>query len=141
MIKNKIVAGVIVLIVVVGGWMFLKGDKNEEPVGGAVVGTEEPKYTDPKDGEVALVGKLGCLPLKSGATPSGDDCIIGLLGADGKFYALDTAKVEVIEKGINLDTDVTLVGVYAKADANNEESGIFKYDGVLSVRVMQNASN
>lgn len=137
MLKNKFVAGLIVLIVVVGGWMLLKGGNTEEPVGGAFVGTEEPKFTDPKENEIAVVGKFGCLPLKDGSTPEGDECIIGLLGDDSKFYAIDNSKVEVIEKGINLETSVRLVGVFAKTDTSSEEAGIFKYDGVLSVRVMQ----
>lgn len=141
MLKNKIVAGLIILVVLIGGWMLLKGGESQEPIGGAFTGTEEPKFTDPRSDEVAIVGKLGCLPLKSGAAPAGDTCIIGLLGDDAKFYALNTSKVEVIEKGINLETPVRLVGSLAKANTSNEEAGIFKYDGVLSVRVMQSEGN
>lgn len=137
--SKKIVIGLLVIAVAAGGYVLFK-DKENGNIGGAVVGPE-PKYTDPKDGEIAVEGKLGCLPLKSGEAPSDDQCIIGLVGNDGKYYAIDTSKVEIIEKGIGIDTTVRLVGKYAKADTGSEEAGIFSYDGVLTVRVMQNQSN
>lgn len=137
--SKKIVIGLLVIIVAAGGYVLLK-DKNDGQIGGAVTG-EEKRYTDPQNGEIAVEGKLGCLPLKNGETPSGDTCIVGLVGNDGKYYALDTSKVEIIEKGIDIDTTVRLVGKYTKADTSSEEAGIFSYDGVLAVRVMQNQSN
>jgi hypothetical protein len=137
---SKKIGLLIVILVLVGGGLVLFKDRDSGQIGGAATG-EEKRYTDPQDGEIAVEGKLGCLPLKSGETPEGDTCIVGLVGGDGKFYALDTSKVEIIEKGIDIDTTVRLVGKYTKADTGNEEAGIFRYDGVLAVRVMQNQSN
>lgn len=138
--SKKIAILLVIIAVAVGGYYLFK-DRDNGQIGGAYTGGVEPKYTDPKEGEIAVEGKLGCLPLKSGETPSGDTCIVGLVGNDAKYYALDTSKVEIIEKGIDIDTTVRLVGKFTKADTGNEEAGIFTYDGVLSVRVMQNQSN
>lgn len=140
MSKNKIIIGIVVLVLLVGGWVLFRD--GGEDVGGALgPGQEEPKFTDPRSDEIAVEGKLDCLPLKSGAEPEGDECVIGLVGSDGKHYALDTSKVEVIEKGIGAETVVRLVGKYSAADTGSAEAGNFRYDGVLSVRVMQNQSN
>ncbi|MBX4195671.1 hypothetical protein KW796_01790 [Candidatus Parcubacteria bacterium] len=128
--------GLVVLVVLVGGWMLMRGDGEDDGAPNNV--TEEVPYTDPKGDEISVLGKLDCLPLQSGKVPTGDECIIGLKGSDGKFYALDTSKVEVIEKGIGLDTNVRVVGKFTGADQNSEEAKIYKYEGVLAARVLQN---
>lgn len=128
----------IAVVLLLGGFLLFKG-RDAGKIGGSVT-SGELKRTDPRSGEIVVEGKLGCLPLKSGETPSGDTCIVGLVGNDNKYYAIDTANVEVLEKGIDIDTTVRIIGKYVEADTDNAEAGIFTYDGVITVRVMQNQS-
>lgn len=135
--KNKMVMGIAVVVLIVLGFvLFSGGDKAPVKEGGVV--SEVPKDTvvEPKSGEVVVTGKLGCTPLKSGATPSKDECVLGLVGNDAKFYALDYSKIETAEKGIETSEMVKAVGVFTKVDASSEEAGIFKYDGVMAVRLL-----
>lgn len=134
--KSKLVWAVVVIVVVLVGWMLFKGDT--APVAGTPGENTEvtESAAQPRAGETAVTGKLACTPLKSGAAPKADECVLGLNGSDGKFYALDTSKVESAESGINAESDITVVGVFTAVDADSEEAGIFKYDGVMAVRVM-----
>jgi hypothetical protein len=135
--NKNIIIGIVVIVLVALGFMLFKGGNGEE-VGGAITSPEqEVKYTDPHEGETATEGRLACTPLKSGEATSPENCVIGLQGADGKFYALDTSTVEIISKGINPDTDVRAVGKLTNVDRGSEEAGIFVYDGVIKVRVLQ----
>jgi hypothetical protein len=136
--SNKIIIGVVAVIVIGGAWYFMS--RGDEQIGGAVTSPEqETKYTDPQSGEVALEGKLACTPLKSGEAVDADECVIGLQGNDGKFYALDTSAIEIISKGIDTNTNVRAVGSLTKVDSGSEEAGIFAYDGVIKARVLQAA--
>lgn len=136
--NTKFITGLVVLVLIIGGFMFFNGDANND---GEVTGVppKEISLTDPKDGEIAVMGKLECVPLKSGVAPSGDNCVIGLHGDDGKFYAMDNSKVEIIGKGLNPEAPVRIVGKYTAVDNSSEEAGIFAYDGVMATRVMQAA--
>ena len=137
--KNKAVIGVIVVVVIVLGFLLFRGGGDSE---GAYVGNEDnasdtqTMSTEPKAGEIAVVGKLACTPLKSGGTPTQEECVLGLMGNDGKFYAIDTSKVESADKNIGPSSDVKIVGTYTAVAPNSEEAGIFRYDGVMAVRLM-----
>lgn len=136
--KNIIIGIVVVVLVGAGIWLFKGNGTGGEKIGGAVTSPEqEVKYTDPHDGETAIEGKLACTPLKSGAAVSPENCVIGLAGTDGKFYALDTSTIEIISKGISPDTEVRAVGKLTKVATGSEEAGIFAYDGVIKARVLQ----
>lgn len=134
--KKGLVIGVVVVVLVLLGWMLFKGDKMPSENGTPTNVVVEDSEIQPKAGEIAVDGKLGCTPLKSGAAPTADECVLGLMGADGKFYALDTSKIETAGSGINAESDIIVVGVLTAVDADSEEAGIFKYDGVMAVRVM-----
>ena len=134
--KNKIVLGVVLIVVVALGLVLFGGDKAPKTEGGVVGEVTETTNVEPKTGEIAVTGKLGCTPLKSGAQPSADQCVLGLVGSDGKFYALETSKIEMAESGIEPNSTIKVVGVYTKIDAASEEAGVFKYGGVVAVRLM-----
>jgi hypothetical protein len=139
--KNKAVLGILVVIIVIGGFFLFKGGSDSmggENTGGSsvVVDNADSIDTAPKSGEVALMGKFGCTPLKSGATPTQAECVLGLMGDDGKFYALDTSKVEQLDANVGPESGLKVVGVMTPVDANSEEAGIFKYDGVVAVRLL-----
>lgn len=129
-----IVVAVVVLVLV--GWMLFKGEGANTNDGGTVVTEVESSAIEPKAGEIVVEGKFGCTPLKSGATPTASECVLGLMGSDGKFYALDTSKVESMDSDINQESTLQVVGVLTPVDTDSEEAGIFKYDGVMAVRVM-----
>ncbi|MEK7194178.1 MAG: hypothetical protein AAB660_00620 [Patescibacteria group bacterium] len=136
--KNKLVVGVIVVVVILVGFLLFRGGGNKTTT---EIVTDENKAevvskAEPKAGEIAVVGKLGCTPLKSGATPTKDECILGLVGDDGKFYAFDTSKIEAADNGIVTDSSIRVIGIFSPVDLASDESGSFKYDGVMMVRLM-----
>lgn len=125
---KKILAGIALVVIVAGALLFMGGNGNGN--GG------EAEVDEPRSGEVAVTGKLGCTPLRSGATPTAAECVLGLQGDDGKFYALDTSKVESTDTGIEPDSEIRIVGTYAPANTSSQEASVFRYDGVLTVRVL-----
>ncbi len=136
--KNKVVLGVIVVVLVVLGVTLFGGDKEEVEnvnTGGNNEQSEEVSVK-PRSGEVLVTGKFGCTPLKSGATPTAAQCVLGLMGDDGKFYALDTSNIESAASNIDGNSSLKIVGVYTAINTSSEEAGVFKYDGVIAVRVM-----
>lgn len=137
--NNKIILGVVALVVIVGG-VYLYKNKSSDTSGDVTVTPPAVVDANPKPGEIAAIGTIDCLPLQSGKTPTADQCILGLKGDDGKIYALVTSAVEEAEKGIGPNTKVRAIGTYAPADTTSEEAKIYKYDGVLNVRVLQNNS-
>ncbi len=134
--KNKMVLGVVLIVVVALGLVLFGGDKAPKTEGGVVGEVTETTNVEPKSGEIAVVGKLGCTPLKSGAQPTNEQCVLGLVGSDGKFYALEYSKLEMAESGIEPNSVVKVVGTYTKVDASSEEATVFKYDGVMAIRLM-----
>ncbi len=139
--KSGVVWVIIVVIVLVAGYFLFHGGNssstsNTNTNTSQTSGNTQTVSTTPQAGEVSVVGKLACTPLKSGATPTADQCLLGLQGNDGKFYALDTTKVASTDNNITPDSTVVAVGTFTASDPNNTESGIYKYDGVLAVRVM-----
>jgi hypothetical protein len=132
--KNKMVLAALALIVIVAGYAVFRG--NGASNGGDVEDEKTEVTAQPKSGEIAVVGKLACTPLKSGRTPSASECVLGLQGNDGKFYALDTSKVESAEKDIQPTSVIKVIGKYTPANTASEEAGIFRYDGVMAVRVI-----
>lgn len=139
--KNKILWAVVVVVVV--GWAVWHYSGSAPSTDtGTNTQTEQPAVVDlnPKSGEIAVTGKLDCLPLKSGATPTSDNCIIGVKGDDGKIYALNTGSIESFDKGITQESSVKAIGAYAPADQTSDVAKIYKFDGVLTVRVLANNS-
>lgn len=136
--KNKVVIGVIVVILVVLGITLFGGDKvsNVDNMADNNSGEKQEVSLDLKSGEIAVVGKFGCTPLKSGKTPTKEECVLGLVGDDGKFYSLNTSKVESIGNGVQSAEKIKVIGTYTATNASSEEATVFKYDGVMAVRVM-----
>ena len=86
-------------------------------------------------GEVVVTGVLDCTPLKSGEALAEGQCVMGLRGDDGRFYSLDISNMEDGREGDM--TRVKAVGTYAEADNSSEEVGVYRYDGVLTVRAIE----
>lgn len=136
---NKIITWVVVLAVIGAGIWYWAGHKGNDDQGGALqAGQQEAKYTDPKDGEVAVVGTWECLPLASGEEVTKENCLLGVKGDDGKFYALDTSKVEIIGKDVDKASKVRIVGT-SSSGSSSDLSGVFKYEAIVAVRVLQAA--
>ena len=136
---NKIITLVVVLVIIGAGIWYWAGHRGSSDTGGALqAGQTEAKYTDPKDGEKAIVGTWGCLPLVSGEEPTKENCLLGVKGDDGKTYALDTSKIEIIGKDADKASKVRVVGTVASG-GESDLSGVFKYDSIVSVRVLQAA--
>lgn len=134
--KSKLVWLVVVVVVVVGAWAVVRGNHAGAPANEETNNQQATVDTNPKAGEVAIVGKLGCMPLKSGKAPVGDECVLGLAGSDGMFYALNTSQIEAAGKGIEPNSTLKIVGKFTPVDTKSEEAGVYKYDGVIAVRVM-----
>src|SRR4051812_13034459 len=119
---NKIIIGIVVLILIgAGAWYFTSHKGAGEDVGGAVtVNQPETKYTDPKEEEVAVIGAWDCLVRTDGTETTKDNCVFSLKGDDGKVYALDLSKIEVLGKGSDKALKIEAVGTLAK----NSESDL-----------------
>lgn len=90
---------------------------------------------EPRTGEIDATGSLACTPYKSGAEIKAGECIMGLRGDDGKFYSLDTTKMENA-RGENL-SKVRVIGTFVATDTENPEVGDYAYDGVITVRAIE----
>lgn len=124
--KNKVILGVAAVVVILLG-MALFG-----PSGGMNGGSDA---EDVRPGEMAIVGKLACMPYKPGNQALEENCVLGLDANDGNFYALDTSKVEEAESGLEPDAELRLVGVLTPVNEDADVSDVFDYDGVLMVRL------
>lgn len=88
-----------------------------------------------RTGEIDATGTLDCTPHKSGKPVAEGECVMGLKADDGKFYSLDTSKMEDA-KGSTLEK-VRVLGMLVLTDAENEEVGDYAYDGVITVRAIE----
>lgn len=131
---------VVIVVVLVGLYMLMGGSSSNNAPSNTNTNTtgQNTQQTDatPQAGEVAVDGRFNCLPLKGGKTPTADNCVLGIQGDDGKFYALDTSKIQSTDPNISAQGKVHAVGTLTPA-SSNAEAGNLMYDGVLAVRVMQ----
>lgn len=125
--KNKILLGVIAVVLLVGGfWLFTRGgDENITPSPDVVAGALE--------GEIVVKGEIACLPYF--VNVSGQACVKGVKDG-GKVYALNSIAVDGLEQDMEEGTKVTAIGVFEPA-VKDKEANVFDYDGVLTVRVLE----
>ncbi len=86
---------------------------------------ESAEVAEVQSGEIKVEGNIACLV--NGGT--GENCVKGIKGNDGKTYALNTFT------DLKIGTKVTAYGKYEPA-IQNAEAGTFQYDGVLEVRTL-----
>jgi hypothetical protein len=126
--RNPIIVGVLLLILVAGGIYLFKSRQND--YGFSQISDLK---TEPKEGEVVVLGTIDCLPASSPI----EDCIKSIKGDDGKVYSMNTVKLNGIENTFKKGDKVRAVGVYQEANTGRDESAIFQYDGVLVIRLLQ----
>jgi hypothetical protein len=136
MTRNLTIA--LAAVVIVGGGYFLYKNGTPDLATNSVSDTAAVVNFEVRTGEVAVTGFFDCTPLKSGEPIKEGECVMGLKGDDGKFYALNTLNMEDARdnKTSNL-TRVRAVGSFTPADTTNKEVGNYKYDGVLTVRTIE----
>ena len=125
--KNKILWGIIVLVVVLGGvWLVVRG-------GGDDVAPSAEVEAGAQEGEIVVRGEIVCLPYF--IEVSGQGCVKGVEGG-GKVYALNSMAIDNPENDMEEGTKVTAIGVFEPA-VKDKEANVFDYDGVLVVRVLE----
>lgn len=130
MAKNRIFLVVLVLALLVGGFFAFRGNNSEEYV------DDEPSTSlKAEAGEIEVLGVISCLPYSRGSSDA--DCVKALKGDDGKTYALNSVKVDGIERTMPEGTEVLAIGVFEPANTTIDESSAFSYDGVLVVRILK----
>lgn len=115
--KNRIylaVAAVAVLLLV--GWLLFRNGSDNNGIPEPVAGQE-----------ITVLGEITCLPYHINV--AGQDCVKGILGVDGKIYALNSPKA--LERAFGEGEDVTAVGIYEPANTSFDDSSVFDYDAVL----------
>jgi hypothetical protein len=125
--KNKITLAVALLIVLVVGGIIVSKTRNGEGASRMQVAEESQLQAGP----VEVRGTVECLPYMRGGADQ--ECVNGLLGEDGNFYALSFASPRGVDRNIGRGSEVLVKGTYAPADTSSEESGVFRYEGVITV--------
>lgn len=133
---KNIIIGLVLVVVLAGIYFYIQRPASTDTTGAenaaAVIAS------DIMPGEVEVVGSLACTPLINGETLDEGECVMGIQGDDGMFYALDTMELEVVED-TNLDGKVRVVGNYSPR-ADSEETGMYDYVGVIKVRSLRGVS-
>lgn len=128
--KNKIIALVLLVLILVGGFLLFRGGDSEDRES-----NEPAKSAELRGGEIKVSGTISCLPYKS--TGGDQTCVKALKGDDGKVYALNTINSKGSEANMEQGTKVTAVGVFEAANTSVDDSSVFSYDGVLVVRLLE----
>ncbi|HRH25601.1 MAG TPA: hypothetical protein PLD99_01440 [Parcubacteria group bacterium] len=124
----------VVAIALIGGGYLLKNSDAPKVVTNTDANLALVSF-EPRTGEIDATGVLDCTPHKSGKPVAEGECVMGLKADDGKFYSLDTSKMEDA-KGSNLEK-VRVLGTFVATDAENPEVGDYAYDGVITVRAIE----
>lgn len=125
--KNKIVLAVgLLVILLIAGLVGFGGDDTDN---------EDSQVAQLQAGPVEVMGTIACLPYVSG--DEDQECVKGLLGDDGRNYALNTIGIKGAERNIGQGTEVVVKGTYQPANTDSEEVGIFKYEGVIVVTSLE----
>ncbi len=125
----------VVAIALIGGGYLLKN--GAQPQIAATTGEANVALVsfEARTGEIDATGVLDCTPHKSGKPVAEGECVMGLKADDGKFYSLDTSRMEDA-KGENL-SKVRVIGTFVPTDEANPEVGDFSYAGVITVRAIE----
>jgi hypothetical protein len=117
----------LILVIAIGGFFLFGGSDDSSDTANQNLNLGE--------GQIAVKGEIACLPYRS-ATP-GQGCVKGIMGDDGKVYALNSIAVRNIENSMEEGTEVTAIGTFEPANTTVDDSSVFRYDGVLVVSSLQ----
>ena len=126
--KNKLLLIVLAAILILGGIFLFRGGDSEEV-------EEISDSPTVREGEVVVEGEITCLPYTRLVADS--ECVKAIEGEDGKIYALDSTEVRGAENALKEGTEVTAIGVFVPANTSVDESSVFSYDGVLTLRTLK----
>ena len=122
--KNLIIALSVLAVLAIGGLITFSTGGDDADKSGDVA-------AELREGEVKIMGKIECLPYR--IVGANQECVKGIKGDDGRIYAIDSADVGFIENDMEEGTKVQAEGELVAADADNKESSVFSYDGVLEL--------
>ncbi len=125
----------VVAIALIGGGYLLTNDAKPQVANTNADANLALVTFEARTGEIDATGTLDCTPHKSGKPVAEGECVMGLRADDGKFYSLDTSKMEDA-KGETL-AKVRVLGTFVATDAENPEVGDYAYDGVITVRAIE----
>lgn len=128
--QNKVYLGLgLLVILLIGGFVFF-GNRDTEKVSDVSRVLEKTE-----DGNVRVVGQIECLPYKKSS--DSQDCVKGIMDGEGRYFAIDSAKVKFVENTMPKGTPVVAVGAYFPADMSADESSVFLYDGVIVLKSLE----
>jgi hypothetical protein len=135
--KNLFV-GLLIVLALVGGAYVIK--RTSTSSNARTVDTTDTVLAEPTPKESVIVGKLNCLPFKNHEPVTDANCVMGLIGDDGKAYSLDTTKLTIISKTLQVQDRVRAVGVLSAPNSSTDEGTAFAINGVLQARAIQKAA-
>jgi hypothetical protein len=129
--RRGLIITVLILVVLLGGLLYWKRHSTN-----ATGPSSSLSSADLRPHEVLVKGTIECLPYKATSPSIDQECVKGIRGSDGKIYALDSTLVNGREELMSVGTPVQAIGIYTPAAAGSEELGVWNYDGVLQVRIL-----
>jgi hypothetical protein len=129
--RNKTLLGILAILIVIGGLVWIANRPSTDPVDKASV--------EPTADETVVTGTFSCLPFKNGQAITSDNCVMGLAGDDSKEYALDTSQITILSKTISPNDHIRVVGVLYAPNTSVDEGNAFDIQGVIKVRAIQHA--
>lgn len=130
----KIITSVIILLVVaVGGWYLLTRDVPESVLNAGNEGVTVPPE------RITIEGQYECLPHKDTSGPQTLECATGLLGKDGKHYALSFMALETgIPTDLAVGSRIRIEGPILPAAALNQDiTERYVFDGLITVTTLE----
>ncbi len=136
--KNLIV-GILLVAALAGGAFIIKRTTTTGALP-RTVDTTDSVPAEPTSKESVVTGKLNCLPFKNHEPVTDANCVMGLISDDGKAYSLDTTKLTIISKTLEVKDRVRAVGILSAPNSSTDEGTAFAIDGVLQARAIQKAT-
>ena len=128
--KTILIALLALLLIGVGVFLFKGGSDSDESSN-----NDDSSAVTVEKGETEVTGTIACLPYR--ITIVGQECVKGVKGDDGKMYALNSISVNAIENTMSEGMKVVAIGVFQPANREVDDSSVFKYDGVLVIRILE----
>lgn len=88
------------------------------------------------DGKMeTITGSFSCLPVKAGA--EGEDCVLGIKGRDGSYYALDISRIQDANTDLKVEDTIAVTGFIKPEDEiTNSEWSAFSVMGIIQVNTL-----
>ena len=131
--RNIIVSVIILIVMVIVGWFVLTRDVPENVLDAGNEGVTTPPE------RITIEGQYECLPHRDTSGPQTLECATGLLGEDGKHYALSFMALETgIPTDLAIGSRIRIEGPILPAAALNQDiTERYVFDGLITVTTLE----